>query len=108
MSCAFVKEPEDHVVEFPDRPISPNRNFVTAEGLRAIKTALGVSRRPTEQQSTKAISGLPQRLCAKCDTGQRGMQAPKLSSEGLIRIRWRLGRQSPCAGMTVVSKHSES
>lgn len=41
MSCAFVKEPEDHVVEFPDRPISPNRNFVTAEGLRAIETALG-------------------------------------------------------------------
>jgi transcription elongation GreA/GreB family factor len=29
------------VTDFADRPISPFRNFVTAEGLRAIETALG-------------------------------------------------------------------
>jgi len=41
MSRAFTKEPEDQVTDFADRPISPFRNFVTAEGLRAIDTALG-------------------------------------------------------------------
>ncbi len=41
MSRAFTKEPEDQVADFADRPISPYRNFVTAEGLRAIETALG-------------------------------------------------------------------
>ena len=41
MSRAFVKEPEDPAAELPDRQISPYRNFVTVEGLRAIETALG-------------------------------------------------------------------
>ena len=41
MSRAFTKEPEDQVDDFADRPISPFRNFVTAEGLRAIETSLG-------------------------------------------------------------------
>ena len=41
MSRAFAKEPEDQVADFADRPISPFRNFVTAEGLRAIESALG-------------------------------------------------------------------
>jgi transcription elongation GreA/GreB family factor len=41
MSRAFVKEAEDQTAPLPDRPVSRHRNFVTAEGLRAIETALG-------------------------------------------------------------------
>lgn len=40
MSRAFVKEAEDKVEDFPDRPISPHRNLVTPEGLGAIEAAL--------------------------------------------------------------------
>lgn len=40
MSCAFVKEAEDTVPDLPDRPVSRHRNFVTLEGLAAIKSAL--------------------------------------------------------------------
>ena len=41
MSRAFVKDAEEQAAEFPDRPIPPHRNFVTADGLRAIESALG-------------------------------------------------------------------
>ena len=41
MSRAFVKEDENDKTEFPDRPISPHRNFVTEAGLVAIEAALG-------------------------------------------------------------------
>jgi transcription elongation GreA/GreB family factor len=41
MSRAFVKEDENDKTEFPDRPISPHRNFVTEAGLAAIEAALG-------------------------------------------------------------------
>ena len=40
MSCAFVKEAENEIVELHDRPISPPRNFVTESGLAAIESAL--------------------------------------------------------------------
>lgn len=42
MSRAFVKEPEggDVFEDLPDRPISPHRNFVTAEGLAMIEGIL--------------------------------------------------------------------
>jgi transcription elongation GreA/GreB family factor len=37
MSRAFVKEPDGDVVEgLPDRPVSPNRNFVTKQGFARI------------------------------------------------------------------------
>jgi transcription elongation GreA/GreB family factor len=41
MSRAFVREDENDKTEFPDRPISPHRNFVTEAGLAAIEAALG-------------------------------------------------------------------
>jgi transcription elongation GreA/GreB family factor len=37
VSRAFVKESHDESVPFPDRPISPHRNFVTARGMAAIE-----------------------------------------------------------------------
>jgi transcription elongation GreA/GreB family factor len=40
MSRAFVKESEIDTATLPDRPISPNRNLVTEDGLAAIETAL--------------------------------------------------------------------
>ena len=42
MSRAFVKEPEGGEVfeDLPDRPVSPHRNFVTAEGLALIEANL--------------------------------------------------------------------
>jgi transcription elongation GreA/GreB family factor len=41
MSRAFVKEPEGGTIEvLPDRAISPQPNFVTAEGLAAIEREL--------------------------------------------------------------------
>jgi transcription elongation GreA/GreB family factor len=41
MSRAFVKDTEDQTAALPDRPVSPHRNFVTGERLRAIENALG-------------------------------------------------------------------
>jgi transcription elongation GreA/GreB family factor len=41
MSRAFVREDENDKTEFPVRPISPHRNFVTEAGLAAIEAALG-------------------------------------------------------------------
>ena len=41
MSRAFVREDENDKTEFPDRPISPHRNFVTEAGLAVIEAALG-------------------------------------------------------------------
>jgi transcription elongation GreA/GreB family factor len=41
MSRAFVKEIDPQTIELPDRSISPHRNFVTEEGLKAIEAALG-------------------------------------------------------------------
>lgn len=40
MSRAFVKESENGTDTLPDRPISPNRNLVTEDGLAAIEAAL--------------------------------------------------------------------
>ena len=40
MSRAFVKESEIDTATLPDRPISPNRNLVTEDGLAAIEAAL--------------------------------------------------------------------
>jgi hypothetical protein len=40
MSRAFVKEIENDTIGLPDRPISPNRNFVTEAGLAEIEAAL--------------------------------------------------------------------
>ena len=40
MSRAFVRESESETATLPDRPISPNRNLVTEDGLAAIETAL--------------------------------------------------------------------
>lgn len=47
MSRAFIKEVDgqDFVEEIPDRPISPERNFVTARGLRLIEAEEGRARR---------------------------------------------------------------
>src|SRR5580693_3620101 len=36
MSRAFVRETEAEVIELPDRPISPDPNFVTPSGLEKI------------------------------------------------------------------------
>ena len=41
MSRAFVKETENDATGLPDRPISPDRNFVTVAGLADIEAALG-------------------------------------------------------------------
>jgi transcription elongation GreA/GreB family factor len=40
MSRAFVKETDETFDELPDRPISPNPNIVTAQGLAAIEATL--------------------------------------------------------------------
>lgn len=40
MSKAFTKEDEEGVEDLPDRPISPHRNLVTAEGLAEIEAHL--------------------------------------------------------------------
>ena len=40
MSRAFVKESEETVEDFPERPISPHPNFVTPEGLAQIEATL--------------------------------------------------------------------
>jgi transcription elongation GreA/GreB family factor len=40
MSRAFIKENDETLDELPDRPVSPNPNFVTAEGLAAIEAEL--------------------------------------------------------------------
>jgi transcription elongation GreA/GreB family factor len=40
MSRAFVRESESETATLPDRPISPNRNLVTQDGLAAIEAAL--------------------------------------------------------------------
>jgi transcription elongation GreA/GreB family factor len=40
MSRAFVKEAEDAVEDFPERPISTAPNLVTAEGLAAIEAEI--------------------------------------------------------------------
>ena len=40
MSRAFVKETENDTTGLPDRPISPDRNFVTEAGLADIEAAL--------------------------------------------------------------------
>jgi transcription elongation GreA/GreB family factor len=53
MGRAFVKEAEDKVEDFPDRPISPHRNLVTPEGLRAIEASLA----RFEQAHRQAIAG---------------------------------------------------
>jgi transcription elongation GreA/GreB family factor len=37
---AFIKENDETLDELPDRPVSPNPNFVTAEGLAAIEAQL--------------------------------------------------------------------
>jgi transcription elongation GreA/GreB family factor len=41
MSRAFVKETENDTTGLPDRPVSADRNFVTAAGLADIEAALG-------------------------------------------------------------------
>src|SRR5258708_34024093 len=40
MSRAFVKETENDATGLPDRPVSTDRNFVTAAGLADIEAAL--------------------------------------------------------------------
>jgi transcription elongation GreA/GreB family factor len=46
MSRAFVKEQDDNTPEdVPERPVSPNPNFVTARGLHLIDHALEEARR---------------------------------------------------------------
>ncbi len=40
MSKAFTREDEEGVEDLPDRPISPHRNLVTAEGLAEIEENL--------------------------------------------------------------------
>jgi hypothetical protein len=40
MSRAFVKETENDTAGLPDRPISPDHNFVTEAGLAEIEAAL--------------------------------------------------------------------
>lgn len=46
MSVAFTREEdyEAQAANLPDRPVSPHPNLVTAEGLRAIETALAEAR----------------------------------------------------------------
>jgi len=45
MSRAFVKEQDDAPELLPERPISPNPNFVTAAGLRQIDETIDALRR---------------------------------------------------------------
>ena len=40
MSRAFVKEADEALEEFPERPVSPHPNFVTAEGLALLDATL--------------------------------------------------------------------
>ena len=84
---AFVKEAEDTVPDLPDRPVSRHRNFVTLEGLAAIKSALAVLKPPTKLRSLRAIFALPLPPCAKYATGGRGARARKSSSRRLTQKR---------------------
>jgi transcription elongation GreA/GreB family factor len=56
MSRAFVKEPEGGEVfeDLPDRPVSPHRNFVTAEGMALIEAIL--ARLHSEHASAQAAN----------------------------------------------------
>jgi transcription elongation GreA/GreB family factor len=46
MSRAFVKDQDgvDPIEEFPDRPISPNPNYVTAQGLKLMEAEIAALR----------------------------------------------------------------
>lgn len=56
MSRAFVKEPDGGEVfeDLPDRPVSPHRNFVTAEGMALIEANL--ARLHSEHASAQAAT----------------------------------------------------
>jgi len=49
VSRVFVREAENDKAEFPDRLISPHRNFVTEAGLAAIDASLSRFDRPDGQ-----------------------------------------------------------
>jgi len=59
MSRAFVKEPEGYEVfeDLSDRPVSPHRNFVTAEGMAMIEANL--ARLHSEHASAQAANDRP-------------------------------------------------
>ena len=60
MSRAFVRETDNDLVGFPDRPISPHRNLVTEAGLAAIEAALQrfeATRREAEDKGDREAAG---------------------------------------------------
>jgi hypothetical protein len=83
MSRAFVREDENDKTEFPDRPISPHRNFVTEAELAAIEAALG-----RFEAAHRAAIGQKRR-----GSRRRGFEgSPLLESAA----RERGSRQTPC------------
>jgi hypothetical protein len=77
MSRAFVKETDETFDELPDRPISPNPNIVTAQGLAAIEATLARLQQEHAVRKHRAIARSWPRSLAKCDIGLPAERRPK-------------------------------
>jgi transcription elongation GreA/GreB family factor len=78
MSRAFVKEPEGETIEvLPDRAISPQPNFVTAEGLAAIERELS----RLEAEHAAAVKAADKRTTARVQRDLRYWTARRQSAQ---------------------------
>jgi len=100
MSRAFVKEAEDKVEDFPDRPLSPHRNLVTPEGFEAIEAALARS----ERAHREAISDNDAQAAATAMREVRYWRARRASAE-VIRPQAEADRAS--FGTTVTLRRDD-
>ena len=90
MSRAFVKETENDTTGLPDRPISPDRHFVTEAGLAEIEAALNRSFPESwcAARRWRAATGMPPpRRREKSATGARGARARKSSKPQMTKAR---------------------
>ena len=87
MSRAFVKETENDTTGLPDRPISPDRNFVTEAGLAEIEAALNrfeaAHRAALESGDRNAAAAAREKFAI----GARGARARKSSKPQMIGAR---------------------
>ena len=80
MSIAFLKDPEGEALEdLPDRPISPHRNLVTAEGLAQIERE--VARLEGELSAAQHLEEEDRHLLARIGRDLRYWMARRSSAE---------------------------
>ena len=77
MSRAFVKEAEDAVEDFPERPISTAPNLVTREGLAAIEAE--IAQLAAALAPRAKIAANARASTAICAIGPPGAAAPTCS-----------------------------